>query len=506
MIRRNLILAGAVATAVGSSPSIRAEVDINSTTPVPVVIASEATSPVNLTISSPTAITALSAKAKIGRNIAAAAGTEPGTVYVRFQLSRGAKFASVPTLEVDADNANSAQVVASLSSGGNGSEYVIFDIKNADTTSPVTSEGLAKLVVGAVTVPDPNDIVRITYSTYGTAMQAANANSPTHTASTDYIAFKAGFSFSVVPNTITADVESDFLNFTSGNEYGSLASVSFATDENARLPTTPGGTIPNISDYLPAKANGFKILGDFSFLADANGAYNPASLFLIEGTGSADCSKNYVDEVASGIAMTTSSLSATEATIDIKAIGKPNKTYQLCIKRDINSTTQFKPSEYTMDFSPGASGNNVSVSERAGLPSGRIARDGTVLDAPFFTLAPGYISRIMLTNFGTRDANFTINLQSDEGNVPTLNTASTLYKVDTEGKGTLSGTIKAGTMLQINATDLVTSFSTKTRGSAKFTIVAPPQNIEGIYQAVNQGTGEVSNLHLIHEGGAAEVK
>jgi hypothetical protein len=501
MIRRNLVLASAVAAVFGYSSSANAVVDLNATEPGTVKVSSDIGSNVDVT----DAGSQLDVKVKIGRPVA----TNGGEVYVRFQLSQGATFTGVGAALVVANGSPALdaldQITTVVSSGGRGQDYVVYNIKNAAPLTALAVDATLTLDVTGVKVPSPTEVVRMSYSTFGTSSSAYAGTSPTHTAAADYISFTPGFSFSVAQNSLTADVEHDFKKFTANDaSYGSLASITFSADVTAKLPNALGGT-PSISSYIGAKEKAIRIEGDFSFLADANGSYDPSNVFLARSEVSSACGNDYAELLkndSADRAMTTDSVTATEALINVPEIDGSEAVYQLCIAANEGSDIQFKASEYVINFMP-ATPDPARIADRLGQPAGKIVRDGTVLDAPFFTLAPGYISRIMLSNFGARDANFTIHLQSDEGNVPTINTDSKFYNADTGGLG---GTIKARTMLQINATDLVTSFSTKTRGSAKFTIVAPPQNIEGIYQAVNQGTGEVSNLHLIHEGGAAEVK
>jgi hypothetical protein len=139
--------------------------------------------------------------------------------------------------------------------------------------------------------------------------------------------------------------------------------------------------------------------------------------------------------------------------------------------------------------------NEYVLSEQTFSEVGFIDRNGTELITPYLTSADGYISRVILTNTGASDVNYTATVISDDGN--SANAAPGA-----------AGTIKAGTNLQIDTVDsgkgrpyLVDGFSTKPRGAALFTFVGANRDIQGVYQTVDTSTGDVQSIIMQRRGG-----
>lgn len=114
-----------------------------------------------------------------------------------------------------------------------------------------------------------------------------------------------------------------------------------------------------------------------------------------------------------------------------------------------------------------------------------IASATTVLEMPWFTKVPGYISRFVLLNTGSSAASYNITVLTENGNAVALNASFA------------SGSIAAGSQLVINVDDLVTGFSVGQRAIAIITSSAPVGTLSGIYNLVQPTTGAISNVSLI---------
>ncbi len=115
--------------------------------------------------------------------------------------------------------------------------------------------------------------------------------------------------------------------------------------------------------------------------------------------------------------------------------------------------------------------------------------NGTVLQAPWFSTAPGYISRFILTNTGNTAAPFSVQILTETGNTCTA------------GSGTGGGTIPANGQFVVDASSLCTAFSGFNRATAIFTINAPKSNIHGVFNIVNPSSGSVSAETMVTNNG-----
>ncbi|WP_353570605.1 hypothetical protein [Candidatus Albibeggiatoa sp. nov. BB20] len=484
MVRRNIVLASAIAGVLGIPSAAYATVDLTSDSPSPISVISQLSdSEVTLEEASDSG-TIYAIKADLGKDIDSS-GDEK---FVRFDLDAGATFEGTAELTLIANviSASNADIDVTLSGGGSGESFVIFSVKNNDDSVLDSSSDVQlqfNSSASGINVDGAASDVNVTYSVYRTALDSTKGSgSSLYSETAEYIEFKPVFTFSTTETTLTADVENNFLQFTTGNTYGQLASISLDVDSNVYL--TSGSSASAISDVLDGDdghTNTVTVNGDLTSLADSDGAYDVSRLFLTSG----NCSDGY--DFDNG-AFTTTSLTAEKAVMDMPvSTSSSSPTYYLCIQRDENSEVKYNAAEYNLDFSVDTTGSGVEISNYEAQKAGKIERNGTVLDTPFFTLTDGSISRVILSNFGTTDASFTVKVQSDEGTTVTPGSVT-------------EGSVAAGTILQVKGSDLA-SFDGKQRGSAKFTIVATPDNMSGVYQTVNLTTGAVTSIKLIHEGG-----
>ena len=108
----------------------------------------------------------------------------------------------------------------------------------------------------------------------------------------------------------------------------------------------------------------------------------------------------------------------------------------------------------------------------------------TTLKLPWFSGAPGYISRFVLINRGTNPAPFSIQILPETGNVVT--------------QSLTSGTIPANGQLVLPVNSVVSGFTSATRAAAIFNVSAPAADIDGQYNIVEPISGTISNTLMQH--------
>lgn len=228
------------------------------------------------------------------------------------------------------------------------------------------------------------------------------------------------------------------------------------------------------------------VVGDFTMTEDSVGSgdyTNAPSRVFISTTDNCGSNIESADVVTAD--------KATFKEVDRYPETGNNEVY-LCVTAN---GTPMREGEYSLVLNgdgnepgTGDTGNKYILESVTLSNVGKIEYNGTRLITPYMTLAPGYISRIILSNTGAADIDYTATVITDDGNNFTLGTAGT-------------GTVKAGTNLQINTSSLVESFSTKQRGAAIFNFVGANSAIQGVYQTVNLTSLEVQSIIMQRPGG-----
>jgi hypothetical protein len=115
-----------------------------------------------------------------------------------------------------------------------------------------------------------------------------------------------------------------------------------------------------------------------------------------------------------------------------------------------------------------------------GVSIGNITRNGTSQNINYLTTFASYNQRVFITNRGTVDATYAFTFQSEAGATATPGTAAT-------------GTSKAGSVLALKASDIVT-LTGKTRTAASLAIVGTPANFSIATQQVNLSNGATDTV------------
>ena len=114
---------------------------------------------------------------------------------------------------------------------------------------------------------------------------------------------------------------------------------------------------------------------------------------------------------------------------------------------------------------------------------GSVIYDTTSVEVPYVTTYEGYNQRIFIDNRGATDAYYSTTYTTENG-------------VTAADGASATGTLAAGEMHTIKATDLVT-FTGGTRGTATIEIEAQTGSLKVVTQIVDLGTGMTDTI-LLH--------
>lgn len=415
-------------------------------------------------------------------------GFSAGTaVYVRYDLGNSATFAANPTSLAANEPTGAATTGATttLSTGGSGSSFVIYQV-TANSSGSNTTANLALVLPGNSVKATTAGSVSLTQTVYDTAANAVAGSTTGRlvTAKTaTLVNFLPSYTFTVTAGTAqTADASATagiYKGFTGGLSVGTVA---LGTLNNANAGTTPLSNSGGASTANTVVGSGtlIRVVGDFTASANANGTFTGAALskvFLSNQGCSGTAAIN-----ANSLTSTTATFALNSAVISTAVTTAGNNT--LCITAEGN--TAIPAATYTAQYIPVAA-TGYTVSSSTATTIGSITRNGGQLTTPWFSTASGYISRFVLTNTGSTAAAYTVAVVTESGNTATTVPAG------------LSGSIPAGGMVVVNASDIVSSFSGSSRGALTFTFQTGRANVNGVYQ-VTSPTGGVMSTTLVSPG------
>jgi hypothetical protein len=461
--------------------------------------------------------------------------------YFRIDLDNGAQFNADPACNTIAP----AAYTCNKSLGGKNSSFVTYELKATSGQIAPTAgiyigvgSGNPAVTNSGIIVSDTSKDISFKYTLHNSKDSAETTGyRDTGIMSTiegPYIQFVDGVKVNYTAGSnLVSDVAADFLTFASSaetgvalGERGQLGTFTYGVNTGDTLSTgastgirsvfindtsatNPGLSIPlkTASNYpveqLSMIANDTSTTleisggtaGGFSFLQDASGTvasgtYASATSKIYLGFGA---STNCTSAPAANTSINATKVTADTATFTINTATIPPSTtkttrdtvYAVCFAA--NKAVPIADNDYTAKLVPGA-----TTTSKPNAVSGKlrnIAQNGTVLDTPFITLFPDYISRTVFSNSGSNPVKYTATVITDDGATATLG-----------AKGT--GTIPAGKLFEVNTSDLV-ALSGKPRGAVRFTISGSNQTLGGVFQVVKIAPtiGDVQNLPLIRKGG-----
>lgn len=189
-------------------------------------------------------------------NVKAGFGLASGS-YIRFDLSNGAKFKTVPVL---------TGVTNTVASGGTGQSFVIFN-----TTAALTSTTpLVLTSVAGITVVNQAP-VNVTYGLYESAGNASTSTNPINPKSGTLLSFSPAIQAKATtssPLNIDA-IGAESKKFTGGAVTTPLTTLSVAVATPAPLLAT-GVAVDEVTDIVTNAA--WKLNGNFSAVTSLNGA------------------------------------------------------------------------------------------------------------------------------------------------------------------------------------------------------------------------------------------
>lgn len=383
--------------------------------------------------------------------------------YIRVDLG-GAKLAAAAAganISVTPAFANSVVVAG----GAVNDTYVIYQV-TADTAGNAASDAVQ------ITLPNFNvtngnaTSVTVTYTLYETAVAAVNnaAGTNLYTSTGALINFANSLTWTLTTNNTTADVSQSFKKFTAATTTG--ASTATANTSTARIgsfayavvtnKTADGVTNVTLADLVTA-ATKVVFAGNFGATA-TNGVY--------------------VDNNDACATVNAATVNTAKTSAEF-TLGTTAKTANLCYV--VNGTTAVPAQSISaaLDLTAAAGSSAADV---AAATIGTIDRDGTELQAPFATIHPDYLSRVVLTSTHSSDAVVDAFVIAEDG--------------QTCSQASYQTTLKAGKMLVINTKDICPSLTSATRLAIRAVIAAPTSTIQGVYNVMNydQTTGKTNSL------------
>ncbi|MDN3920974.1 hypothetical protein [Roseateles violae] len=385
--------------------------------------------------------------------------------YVRVDLN-GAKLA---TVAAGTNIVNSTLAFANstvVQGGAVGDTYVIYQVTAAGA-GHAASDALV-ITLPSLHVTNGNAAnVGTTYALYETAVAAVNnaAGTSLYKNSGDLLKFASGLAWSLTTNTTTASVESSFKKFTTATTTGAaVPTASVLTSKVGSLSFTvaPGvlntaGTQVQLEDLVQATTQAV-FTGDFS----AAGTLNTST-----------------DGCATVGAALTLNAAKTSANFALPVTGAAAYSRDLCYVVNGTTAVAAQTINAALDLTPATAANSLDV---PAAPIGSITRDGTELQAPFATIHPDYLARVVLTSQHSADATVEASVITEDGvSCPAVNGAYV---------------IKAGKQLFIDVNKICPALSTGTRLAVKLVIAAPNNTISGVFNNMNYNrtTGATDSL------------
>lgn len=389
--------------------------------------------------------------------------------YARVECGSGIRFRTGNT--VISSPAGDATGDSYGAINGLGTSVITFSVTATGAVDPILSTNRFR-VTGDRTLRNTSGPVTCTYSLYDTPSQAqaGGTDGRITTVSGTYVTFASPYALTSDPGQAIAEVEADpsYTLFretaTTTTDTGTIGQFSYGTRNDVLGLTQPiglAGTAVTLANLFDADT-ALVFSGDFSTASDV--------FFSL----SDDCSTNdratddFDDESALLIVDETNAVE-----------------HYLCY--ETNGDDALPVGEYTVSLDPVADAADAyTVTARGPELVGEIVRNGTQLQAPFAQVPAGWLSRVVLTNTGNLDRAYSIEAQTEEGTTATTGSKAT-------------GTIKAGTTLVLNVSEIAT-FTGNPRGTLNVTVAAPNSQIQGLYQIVNGATGSISNETMVRPG------
>jgi hypothetical protein len=283
--------------------------------------------------------------------------------------------------------------------------------------------------------------------------------------------FASMFTLSGTTTTAVAEVTDDFKLFSSAT-----ASTNATNRELAQIGTLTYGTSGTVLNAAVVTASASDVLDSNTTLVITGDFAPAADIFLSE------------DDCSPGTSADTIDSTAGTAIWNVGTDVGLSSTYSVCYEAD--TANPMSTNTYTAAFE---TFSDVEV--------GAIRRNGVELQAPFITLATGYIPRFYLTNTSAQAVDFSVEVQTDgaSGQACVLKApfSDCANNTTTTWAGGTGCAIPADSSLLIKGDDLLASAK---RCTVVFRAAADDQDVHGLYQQRYQLTGDFDSYLMISIG------
>ena len=457
-MRKKLITMGLVSALGASTSAMAADLDATAPGNAPTAFAldSATTAQTNTdgTVDLPTSQGIVDSTA-IGVGVA---GGE--SVNIRFDLT-GAEFEGA-VVGGEFSIGGFGSMTAVVQGGADGGTFVIYEV-SSNATTPIqqtTNFNFAGNV--AVTA---GTSATVTVSVYETPTNAINEQDALYSIGGAFAAFSDSLGIDEVnADSEEAEVSTGFTRFnatlkTAGltGEIGDFnyAPTTTLTDMNTGAAVAAGNA--GVAASAAIATTNVLLEGDVSFGDWYLGTQDTCAATVLDLAEAED------GESASNVA--AAALSA-------------NTAYSVCV--DVDGTDDvINEGSYTITLE-WATGTRPFPVDDSTATVGAITRNGTTKYIPYLTTFEDYNQRLVIVNRGTTDAAYSLTFTSEDGVTATAGSAAT-------------GTVPAGEVLSIKASDIVT-LTGKTRTAATLLVVAASANIDVATNQVNLSDGSTDTV------------
>ena len=374
--------------------------------------------------------------------------------FVRFDISASEFEGAVAAGNFSITGA--AGSATSVAQGGaDGDSFVVFDV-TSNTAAAITQASLVNFTPNVAA----SGTAAVTMTVYETLTGAVNQTDSLYEISGTYASFGEGLDVNSNAGAATAEVSTDFLQFTGASLSEDIGDFILGVDGTSTNMNT-GNTVATIAEMLTIGSTDITLTGDVSF----------GDWYIDETAGGCTIAGLVVDLVEDTDTFDSATANGTGLL--------QNTQYNLCV--DVDGTDVINEGAYSLTFEWDTGTRPTPAADQT-ISMGAIARNGTTVQIPYLTTFEDYNQRLVVVNRGASDADYSITFTTEGDTTATAGTAAT-------------GTVPAGEVLSLKATDIV-SLSGRTRTAATLIVVAPSANIDVATNQVNLSDGSTDTVVL----------
>ena len=389
--------------------------------------------------------------------------------------------------------------VGSVSSGGEaGGTYVVFALSSTGTVLPVNGIATLALTSLGITGDMPGSITAAVYTSFSDAVR--NEGSPLKRKTAENVVKPmSGVMTQITPTKLTADVDTGFTSLLpKPSVVGSEQVVPLGA---IRVSVVAGAldagdsTVAAISDVIliddvadgDPPGGSVKITGDFSVGTFQAFAGDP--ICVITGDTATPAASRIAPELNS---------TKTEATWAALATAAPVSTFvsanasAICMTVPAGNDMAIPESMYMAEVKLNApTGAVFAPASPVTGKVGEIDRGGTTVHIPYLTTSEKHNNRIVITNRGSRDIDYTITYTTETGTTATPGTDSTGM--------VMKNSTKVLSMASGNVVTLGGGSTSTRRTAAEVTLSAAPSEVQVATVIVNREDGSTDTVVYMPE-------